>query len=149
MLPRMCNNSVFEAATISKVSQLWQYFPGASILTCAGRFYLCRMCLQRRCWTGTSDESSDLKRWFCSSSPYWPHHVMQKCISVIYGRRWQRSECAGTQSDPGHHCPHTELFNLDTTKCMNGEQRSGKYFAYAICILCAWSEAFFCLIQSI
>ena len=33
------------------------------------------------------------------------------------------------QSDQGLHCPWTE--SLDTTECMNGEQRLGWYFAHA------------------
>ena len=37
--------------------------------------------------------------------------------------------CASAQSDQGLHCPLTEL--LDTTECMDREQRPGWYFAHA------------------
>ena len=39
-----------------------------------------------------------------------------------------RSDCASAQSDQGLHCPLTK--SLDTTECMNGEQRPGVYFAH-------------------
>ena len=32
------------------------------------------------------------------------------------------------QSDHGLHCPPTE--SMDTTKCMNGDHKSGRYFAH-------------------
>ena len=39
-----------------------------------------------------------------------------------------RSDCTFVQSDLGLHCLPTE--SLDTTECMNGEQRPGWYFAH-------------------
>ena len=47
----------------------------------------------------------------------------------LYGQRSPRSDCALAQSDQGLHCPLTE--SLDTTECMNGEQRHGLYYAHA------------------
>ena len=40
-----------------------------------------------------------------------------------------RSDCADAQSDLGLRCPLTE--SLDTTECMNGEQKLGLQFAHA------------------
>ena len=40
-----------------------------------------------------------------------------------------RSACAFAQSDEGLNCPLTEL--LDTTECMNREQRPGCYLEHA------------------
>ena len=37
--------------------------------------------------------------------------------------------CASNQSDQGIHCPLAE--SLDTTECMNGEQRPGLDFKHA------------------
>ena len=45
----------------------------------------------------------------------------------ICGQTTPRSACKFTQSDHGFHCPLTE--SLDTTECMNGEQRPG-YFTH-------------------
>ena len=42
--------------------------------------------------------------------------------------------CASAQSDQDLHCPLTE--SLDTTECMNGEQRTGYCFAHALDNLC-------------
>ena len=49
------------------------------------------------------------------------------------------------QSDQGLHCPLTE--SLDTTECLNGEQRPGQYFAHAqadlnLHILCMFEGTF-------
>ena len=49
--------------------------------------------------------------------------------SGMCGQRRPRSDCASAQSAQGLHCPLTE--SLDTTKCMNGEQRPGWYFGHA------------------
>ena len=43
--------------------------------------------------------------------------------SGIRGQRRTRSDCAHAQSDQDFCCHLTEL--LDTTECINGEQKSG------------------------
>ena len=49
--------------------------------------------------------------------------------SGICGQQRLGSACNSAQSDRSLPCPLTESFY--TTECMNGEQRSGKYFAHA------------------
>ena len=49
------------------------------------------------------------------------------------------------KSDQGLHCPLTE--SLNTTECMNGEQRSGWYFGHVqddlnLLILCLFEGTF-------
>ena len=81
-------------------------------------------------------------------------HAMQ-CENLSYGicgERRPRSACASAQSDQGLHCPLTE--SLDTTECINGEQRLGRYFVHAqddlnLHIFCACSKALFRLTRSI
>ena len=54
------------------------------------------------------------------------------CVNVfagICGQQRPRSDCASAQSDLGLYCPLTE--SLDTTECMNGQQRPGWCFAHA------------------
>ena len=53
-------------------------------------------------------------------------HLMWKWC--LFGQSRPRSACTSTQSDQGLHCLLTE--SLDTTECMNGEQRPGWYFAH-------------------
>ena len=74
-------------------------------------------------------------------------HAMRKCAfgSCMWGQWRPRSDCADAQSDQGLHCPLTE--SLDTTECMNGEQRHGWYFAHAqddlkLRILCMFEDLF-------
>ena len=45
--------------------------------------------------------------------------------SSMCGQQRPRSDCASAQSDQGLHCPLTE--SLDTTECMNREQRFALY----------------------
>ena len=45
------------------------------------------------------------------------------------GQRRPRSDCASAQSDQGLPCPLIE--SLDTTECLNEEQRPIRYIAYA------------------
>ena len=52
----------------------------------------------------------------------------ESCKNVSYGICGQRRP-RSAQSDQGLHCPLTE--SLNTTKCMNGKQRPGWYFAHA------------------
>ena len=53
-----------------------------------------------------------------------------KVFSGICGQRWPRSACASVQLDQGLYSPLTE--SLDTRECMNGEQKSGRFFAHAL-----------------
>ena len=55
--------------------------------------------------------------------------LCENMSSGIYGQRRPRSACASAQSDQGFHYPLTEL--LDTTECMNGEQKPGRDLAHA------------------
>ena len=55
--------------------------------------------------------------------------AMRKKSLVICGQRRPRSDCANAQSDLGLRCLLTE--SVDTTECMNGEQRPECYFAFA------------------
>ena len=59
-------------------------------------------------------------------------HTTEKyvCLGRTMGKhvfrhmQWRpRSDCTKVQSDQGLHCLLTE--SLDTTECMNGEQRPG------------------------
>ena len=52
---------------------------------------------------------------------------MRKRVLCIYGQQKTRSDCAFSQFDQGVHCSVTD--SLDTTECMNGEQRPGWDFA--------------------
>ena len=65
------------------------------------------------------------------------------CENVSLGiMRLQRpwSACTSAQSDQGLQCPLTE--SLDTTECMNGEQRSGWYFCACTDVrMYRWSES--------
>ena len=61
-------------------------------------------------------------------SIYWPRHA-ETCLRDLCGQRRTRSACASTQTDQGLHCPLIEP--LHSTICINGEQRSGWYFAHA------------------
>ena len=54
--------------------------------------------------------------------------AMQKVSLGICRQRRPRSACASAQSDQGLHCPLTE--SLDTTECMNGDQRPEWYLAH-------------------
>ena len=49
--------------------------------------------------------------------------------SGIFEQRRSRQACTSAQSDQGLHCPLTK--SVDTTECMNGQQRPGCYFAHA------------------
>ena len=49
--------------------------------------------------------------------------AMRNVSPGICGQRRPRSACAPVQSDLGLHCPLTE--SLDTTGCINREQRPG------------------------
>ena len=65
--------------------------------------------------------------------------------SGICQKRRPLSNCAYAQSDQSLHCPLAE--SLDTTECMNGEQRPRRYLAYAqddlnLCILCLFERVF-------
>ena len=53
----------------------------------------------------------------------------ENVYSGIWGHQWSTQACASAQFDQGLHCPLTET--LDTTECMNREQRPGWYFAHA------------------
>ena len=55
--------------------------------------------------------------------------ALRKCVLGICGQPRPRSACASAQSDQGLHYPLTE--SLDSTGCMNGEQRLGRYFVHA------------------
>ena len=50
-------------------------------------------------------------------------HAMQKCVIGYMRTAKSPDHCASVQSDQGLSCPLTE--SLDTTECMNGEQRTG------------------------
>ena len=54
-------------------------------------------------------------------------HAMQKCVFGHVQKTKARSGCAPPQSDQDLHCPLTQPLN--TTECMNGEQRPAWYFA--------------------
>ena len=51
----------------------------------------------------------------------------EKVSSAICGQQRPRLVCAPTQSDQSRHCGLTET--LDTTECMNGEQRPADTFS--------------------
>ena len=66
------------------------------------------------------------------------------CESVSSGECGQQgpwSDCASAQSDQGLYCPLSE--SMDTTECMNGEQRPRWYFAQAQDDLNLCSKALF------
>ena len=66
--------------------------------------------------------------WFHKVPLYYifgPHHA-KMCASADSKR--PRSACISAQSDQDLHCPPNE--SLDTTECMNGEQRSGWQLAH-------------------
>ena len=52
-----------------------------------------------------------------------PGMQFENVYTGIFGQRRPRSACAIAQSDRGLHFPLTK--SLDTTECMNGEQRPG------------------------
>ena len=56
----------------------------------------------------------------------WAVPCENRCIR---GQRRCRSACASMQSDQGLHCPQKEP--LDTSECINGEQKARWYFAQA------------------
>ena len=72
---------------------------------------------------------------------------LQLVIIEIYGPRLAKTclrPCADSedqdqpafaQADQGLHCPLTE--SLDTTECINGERRSGRF----VCACAGWSES--------
>ena len=72
------------------------------------------------------------------------------CKNVSLGkcRQWRsRSDCTSVQSDQGLHCLPTE--SLNTTECMNREQRPGWYVAHAqndlhLCIFFAYVAQLSC-----
>ena len=73
----------------------------------------------------------------------------ENCVFGLCAERRPRSDCASLQSDLVLRCPLTE--SLDTTECINGEQRPRSYFAHAqddlnLCIS-ACSKARFRLTQ--
>ena len=76
---------------------------------------------------------------------------MQNVFSVIFGQRRPRTASASAQSDKGLRYPLIDW--LDTTECINGEQRPGRYFVHAQNYLdlriCALSKTFFCLIVNV
>ena len=43
---------------------------------------------------------------------------------------WVEHEKSFKTSEPGLYCPLTE--SLDTTECINGKQKPGRYFAHAL-----------------
>ena len=53
---------------------------------------------------------------------------MQKEVLGICGQQRPRSACTSAQSGQELYCPLTE--SLDSTECINGEQRPEWYFAY-------------------
>ena len=66
--------------------------------------------------------------------------------SDICGQQRPKSACVSAQSDQDLPCPLTE--SLNTTECMNGEQRPGRYFAHVqddlnLRILCVLKRHFF------
>ena len=67
--------------------------------------------------------------------------------SSIWGQQRSRSACTFMQSDQCLHCPLTE--SLDSTECVNGEQRPRWYFAQTqddlnLLILHIWRHFFTC-----
>ena len=71
--------------------------------------------------------------------------------SDICGQQRPRSACASAQSDQGLDCPLTEI--LDTTECMDIEQRSALYFVHAkndlySCILRMFEGNFFFMLDT-
>ena len=70
---------------------------------------------------------------------------MRNVSSCLCGQQKPRAACASAQSHQDLHCPLTE--SLDTTEYMNGEQRTGRYFAHMqydlnLRILCMFEGTF-------
>ena len=66
----------------------------------------------------STDDTEGAKEWAENE----PHRAIN-CPQIMYSQRTPRSGCMNAQSDQGLHSPLTE--SLDTTECMNWEQRSG------------------------